>query len=106
MKNAVLSLCMVGLLLLVACKSNTAVMLDSRVGQMTYEEAVQNFGPPTECTDLGKTKKCTWINWPGQFRYQQSTGVVQTGVAGDPPVAMLTFTKGVLTEWTLSGKWK
>ena len=106
MKNGVLSVFMVGVLLLVACRSNTARMLDSRVGQMTYEEAVQNFGPPTECTDLGKTKKCTWINWPGQLRYQQNTGVVQMGVTGDPPVAMLTFTKGVLTEWTLSGKWK
>jgi hypothetical protein len=106
MRNGLLSLSMVELLLLVACRSNTAAVLDSRVGQMTYEEAVQNFGPPTECTDQGKTKKCTWINWPGQLRYQQNTGVVQMGVATDPPVAMLTFTKGVLTEWTLSGNWK
>jgi hypothetical protein len=85
--------------------SNTAALLDSGVGKMTYEEAVQHFGKPFECTDSGVVKRCTWVNWRGR-RYQPDMGVVQMAVGNDPPVAVLTFKHNVLSDWHLSGTWK
>ena len=89
-----------------ACaSSDTAALLDAGVGKMTYSEAVEHFGQPFECTDLTAMKRCTWLNWRG-LRYNPNMGFVQMPMGDDPPVALLTFKGGVLSEWHLSGKWK
>lgn len=104
-KTAVI-LCVFGAFVFGACaSSNTANFLDTNVGKMTYEEAVQHFGQPFECTDSGHMKRCTWINWRGR-RHQPNMGFVQMAVGDDPPVAVLTFKNDVLSDWHLSGKWK
>ena len=46
-------------------QSKTQQMLNSRVGLMNYEEALQRFGPPTQCAEAGNTKTCTWIYGSG-----------------------------------------
>ena len=46
-------------------QSKTQQMLNSRVALMNYEEALQRFGPPTQCAEAGNTKTCTWIYGSG-----------------------------------------
>ncbi len=105
MQNGFIMFCIAGAIMLGSCAtSKTAAMLDSRLGVMTYNDAVEQFGQPMECTDGENTRRCTWIRWRGR-RFKPDSGVVQMTVAADPPVALLTFTDGVLTDWHLSGKW-
>jgi hypothetical protein len=80
-------------------------MLNAHVGKMTYSEAVQHFGQPMSCTDSSTGLQCTWIRWQGS-RHQSDTSVFPTITSHYPPVALLTFKDGVLSDWELSGNWK
>lgn len=83
----------------------TRDMLNSRIGSMNYEEALQRFGAPTRCAEAGSTKTCTWIYGSGGVVYAP-VGNAIVGIPTNAPGARLTFTNGVLSSWRLTGKWK
>ena len=39
-----------------ATAHKTQDMLNSRMNQMSYEEALQRFGPPSQCAESGATR--------------------------------------------------
>ena len=55
--------------------SKTANMLNSRMGLMNYEEAIQRFGPPTQCAEEERTKTCVWIYGSGGMVYAPMGGM-------------------------------
>jgi len=83
----------------------TADMLKSRLNQMDYEEALQNFGQPTQCAESGSTRECTWVRGEGEM-VSMPAGDTTYVVPVEPHTAHLTFHNGVLTEWQLSGDWE
>ena len=88
------------------CATNeTAKMLDSRLGQMNYEEAIQRFGPPTQCAEQGQTKTCTWAYGQGGMVFAP-VGNNVVAIPTQAPSARLTFVNDVLSYWQLNGRWK
>lgn len=85
--------------------NKTQQMLDSRMGLMNYEEALQRFGPPTQCAEAGNTKTCTWIYGSGGTVFMP-VGRNVFALPTNPPSARLTFTNNVLTYWQLTGNWE
>lgn len=85
--------------------SITANMLNSRMGLMNYEEAIQRFGPPTNCAEAGNTKTCTWIYGSGGTVFVP-VGQNVLAVPTDAPSASLWFTNDKLTYWKLNGNWE
>ena len=85
--------------------SKTANMLNSRMGLMDYEEAIQRFGPPTQCAEEGRTKTCIWIYGSGGMVYAP-IGRNVWAIPTQAPSARLTFVNGVLSYWELSGNWE
>ena len=75
------------------------------MGYMNYEEALQRFGPPTQCAEAGNTKTCTWIYGSGGAIYTP-LGSGFMAIPTPAPSARLTFTNGVLSYWQLTGKWE
>jgi hypothetical protein len=96
-------------LLLIGCATTattqTQDMLNARSGLMTFEEALQRFGPPTQCAEAGSTKTCTWVHKPGRTIYAP-IGDFVLAVPTQARTARLTFTNGVLSQWQLTGRWK
>jgi hypothetical protein len=89
-----------------ACATNkTQQMLNSRMQLMNYEEALQRFGPPTQCAEAGSTKTCTWIYGSGGTVFMP-VGRNVFALPTDAPSARLTFTNNVLTYWQLTGNWE
>lgn len=101
----------------------TQDMLNSRMNEMTYEEALQRFGVPSQCAEAGATKVCTWIygeggsvtytppapmhtNNPYALDFSSLTPTTSVTVPIQRPTARLTFTNDVLTYWQLTGNWK
>ena len=95
-------LAVLGLILaLVGCASKTQTMLNNRINHMSYEEAIQRFGPPTQCADAGATRVCRWMDGGG--------GSVQIPLYGNVwnmPIRghdlQLTFVNDRLTHWRCS----
>lgn len=83
----------------------TQDMLDSRLGKMNYEEALQRFGPPTKCAEAGSTQVCTWVYGSGGMVYAP-IGNMMVAMPTDAPTAQLTFNRDVLTAWRLTGNWE
>ena len=83
----------------------TADMLNSRMGTMTYEEALQRFGAPTQCADARSTKTCTWVYGQGGTAYAPIGNMVYA-IPQHPPTARLTFVNDRLSNWQLNGDWK
>ncbi len=93
-------------LCLSACATTqTQDMLNSRMYKMTYEEALQRFGPPSQCAEAGKTRVCNWIYGSGGTIIMP-VGNMAMAVPVQAPSARLTFTDDVLTYWQLSGNWR
>jgi hypothetical protein len=92
------------LLCLSACTNKTMDLLKSRVGQMDFEEALQQFGPPTRCAEAGVTKACLWVYGSGGVMYAP-VGRSFVPMPFDPPTLRLTFTNGYLSYWELKGNW-
>ena len=91
---------------ILACAANkTQQMLNSRMGYMNYEEALQRFGPPTQCAEAGSTKTCTWIYGSGGTVFMP-VGRNVFALPTNAPSARLTFTNNVLSYWQLTGNWK
>jgi hypothetical protein len=88
-----------------ATTHETQDMLNSRMNEMSYEEALQRFGPPSQCAEAGKTRVCTWIYGEGGTVIMPVGNVAMT-LPVQRPSARLTFTNDVLTWWQLSGNWK
>src|SRR5262244_871875 len=92
-------------LVIVGCATKatteTQDMLNSRMGVMTYEEALQKFGPPTQCAEAGATKTCTWVYGSGGTVFAP-IGQASVAIPTPPPSARLTFTNGVLSNWQLT----
>lgn len=86
-------------------RHKTADMLNSRLNAMTFEEAIQRFGPPSNCAEAGATKVCTWVYGSGGAMYA-TVGQMTIGFPPDVPTARLTFTNGILTYWYLTGNWQ
>jgi uncharacterized protein YceK len=116
-------LCLSGCGLFRAATHETQDMLNSRMNKMSYEEALQRFGPPAQCAESGSTQVCVWIYGEGgtvtimpQVPAQRSNpysvdfGAIVPNMAMTLPVqrptARLTFTNGVLTWWQLFGNWR
>jgi hypothetical protein len=87
-----------------ACASKTAALLQSRVGQMNYEEALQRFGPPVRCAEEGATKTCLWTYGTVGYTYAP-VGRHFVLVPTEPPSLRLTFINGLLSTWELRGSW-
>jgi hypothetical protein len=85
--------------------TETQDMLNSRMYKMSYEEALQKFGPPSQCAESGSTRVCSW-NYGGGGAVIMPVGNMAMAVPVRGPSARLTFTDDVLTNWQLSGKWK
>lgn len=103
-----LSRLLLGLLLilsLTACASKTAELLKSRVGQMNFEEAIQRFGPPTQCAEAGVTKACLWVYGPGGVTYVPM-GRSFIPVPMEPPTLRLIFINGTLSTYEVRGDWE
>jgi len=75
------------------------------MGVMTYEEALQKFGPPTQCAEAGATKTCNWVYGSGGT-VVAPIGQAMLAIPTPPPSARLTFVNGVLSNWQLTGRWK
>jgi len=80
-------------------------MLNSRMGDMTYEEAIQRFGPPTQCAEAGVTLVCTWV-YESNGTVFMPIGQNVYALPARAPSARLTFTNGVMTYWQLNGNWE
>lgn len=85
--------------------SKTADMLNSRLNKMSYEEALQRFGPPSQCADSGSTKVCTWIYGEGGTVIMP-LGNMAVAAPVPRPSVRLTFINDALTYWQLSGNWE
>lgn len=83
----------------------TADMLNSRMGRMNYEEALQRFGPPTQCAEAGRTKTCTWVYSPSGTVYAPMGNSV-VAIPTHATTARLTFTNESLSNWYLTGNWR
>lgn len=106
MKKIMSILSFITFLFLNACATHqTQDFLNSKLGKMNYEEAIQAFGPPTNCAEAGSTRTCIWIHDSGQVIYAPVSGYI-VGVPIEAPSARLTFTNGILTRWELRGNWK
>jgi hypothetical protein len=106
MKNSTLYLLIAIFLCLSGCATaKTQDMLNSRMYQMNYEEALQRFGPPSQCAESGSTRVCVW-NYGGGGTVVMPVGNMAMAVPVQGPSARLTFTNGVLTYWQLSGNWE
>lgn len=75
------------------------------MGLMNYEEAIQRFGPPTQCAEEGKTKTCTWVYGSGGMVFAP-VGSNVLAVPTQAPSARLTFSNGILSYWDLRGNWE
>ena len=93
------------LLTAAGCNLNTIEMLNKRRGQMNFEEALQRFGPPTNCAETGATKVCTWVYGRGGTTFVP-IGKTLVAVPQRAPSARLTFVNGVLWSWRLTGNWE
>lgn len=87
-----------------ACNTKTMDLLKNRVGQMDFEEAIQQFGPPTRCAEAGITKACLWVYGSGGIVYAP-VGRSWVPIPTDPPSLRLTFTNGYMSQWELKGNW-
>ena len=105
MKSIASLLFVLGISALGCATAETQGMLNSRMGQMTYEEALQRFGAPSQCADAGATKTCTWIYGSGGAVYVP-VGNVVAAVPTQAPTARLTFTNDRLSYWQLWGNWR
>jgi hypothetical protein len=85
--------------------SKTVDMLNSRMGLVNYEEAIQRFGPPTQCAEERKTKTCTWVYGSGGMVFAPIAGNV-SAIPIEAPSARLTFSNGILSYWELRGNWE
>lgn len=94
-----------GLVTVGCATTQTQDMLNSRLGLMTYEEALQRFGPPIQCAEAGATKTCVWVYGSGGTVFAP-IGQIVVAIPKKAPTARLTFNKGVLSNWQLSGNWK
>ncbi len=94
-----------GLAIVGCATTETQDMLKSRTGLMTYEEALQRFGPPTQCAEAGMTKTCSWVYGSGGTVYAP-IGPNVFAIPTPPRSARLTFIDGVLSNWQLTGRWK
>lgn len=83
----------------------TTDMLNSRMGLMNYEEALQRFGPPTQCAEAGSTKTCTWVYGQGGTVFAP-LGSSIVAIPTEAPTARLTFTNNRLSWWQLTGNWR
>ncbi|MEW6186531.1 MAG: hypothetical protein AB1585_12425 [Thermodesulfobacteriota bacterium] len=88
-----------------ACASKTVDLLNSRIGQMNFEEAIQRFGPPTRCAEEGATKACIWVYGTVSYLYAP-VGRHFVPIPTEPPSVRLTFVNGVLASWELRGGWE
>ena len=104
MKN-LLALLIVTVALIGCATHKTVDMLNSRMHVMTYEEALQRFGPPAQCAESGSTKVCTWSYGSGGAMLMP-VGNMMVAAPMPGPSARLTFTNGVMTWWQLSGNWE
>lgn len=117
----------VATLVLAGCATGrqTRAMLDERRGRMTYDEAVQRYGPPIRCEAEGSlpmlsggdtnapgtpgavrsAKTCTWVYGTGGSFYPPF-GDAATMPRLQPPAMELTFTDGVLSDSRLWGSWR
>ena len=94
-----------GLVTVGCATTQTQDMLNSRLGLMTYEEALQRFGPPTQCAEAGSTKTCVWVYGSGGTVFAP-IGKNVVAIPTQAPTARLTFNNGVLSNWQLNGNWK
>ena len=88
-----------------AASHKTADMLNSRMSRMTYEEAIQRFGPPSQCADAGNTKTCVWVYGDGGTLVMP-IGNMMMALPAQRPSIRLTFVNGVLSWWQLNGNWE
>ncbi len=95
----------VALLLAGCATTETRDMLNARLRLMTFEEALQRFGPPTQCAEAGSTKTCLWHYGPGGRIYAPAGDFI-VAIPTQPTTARLTFTDGMLSNWQLTGRWK
>jgi len=107
MKKPILLLVVTVFLSLSGCAAThkTQDMLNLRMYKMTYEEALQRFGPPSQCAESGSTRVCNWI-YGGGGTVIMPVGNMAMAVPVQGPSARLTFTNGVLTYWQLTGNWE
>jgi len=80
----------------------TREMLQSRQGKMNFEEALQVFGPRTNCAEAGQTKTCTWIYGPGGTLYV-AAGNTLASIPQSAPRIQLAFTRDLLVNWWVTG---
>lgn len=83
----------------------TGKMLNDRLGRMTFEEALQRFGPPSNCAEAGATRTCIWVYGRGGTIFVPAGNLMVAAPIG-PPTARLTFTNNRLSNWRLTGKWE
>ena len=106
MEKSMLYLLVVVFLCLSGCAHKTQDMLNSRLNIMSYEEALQRFGPPSQCAESGSTKVCTWIYGEGGGTVFMPVGNSVMALPARRPSARLTFINDVLKSWQLSGNWE
>lgn len=86
----------------------TQALLNSYMGRLTYEQALQSYGPPTQCSESGNVKSCVWVyGSPGSVQIPMTDlgGTTVLTAPINPPSMMLSFTNNVLSNWRISGKW-
>lgn len=95
----------------------TAEKLDSQLGIMNFETALQWFGPPANCAEAGSTKTCIWSAGPDGVvssihgaSYDDAYGGGYGGrvvtQAREGPKAQLAFKDDKLVNWRLTGRWR
>ena len=75
-------------------------MLDSRMNSMTYGEAIQRFGPPTQCANAETIMVCDWVE-QGRGSVTMPIGGMMANVPMRSSCMRLTFTNGVMTYWQI-----
>ena len=87
--------------------SKTVKTLNSWLGNMNYEGAIQSLGPPSKCADAGSTKVCTWIYGGHGATAYMPVGDMVMAVPMDNGASMtLTFSNDKLVNWHLTGEFQ
>lgn len=101
-----LTFLLVLLLFISGCAANkTQNMLNSRMGKMNYEEAIERFGPPTRCAEAGITKSCSWI-YGSDGSVIMPIGRTMVAAPSQESSIRLNFKNNLLSYWELNGNWE
>ena len=79
--------------------------LQHQKGELTYEQATVELGPPSRCYDQGVTRVCDWAFDHRGTLIMAAPGRERLPMPYNGRQARLVFTADRLSDWELLGRW-